>query len=654
MDISNQIKIPPYGQHFNCAERMLGKSRYRVFSRLIDECSTIIAREQMNRYFKIPVSTLSYRTGGMDRESIVSALRWLHEREIITMSQDSTIFVNIEVYISLIEKFNSLEKKDEKQFIKDLENRVDMRDIYELRQVTHSEAIKILMMMKGGSKSDNEQKIVGKPSNCRKTDILSENRQVDGKSTVLCGDERPENCRKTVKLTESRQFCRKTDMAIAWISDIYNLIMGENDEWDEETLTIIQNWAKKSGVNLELDGKSTISGISLMCYALEKLSENRQNCRKTVNNLSENRHSKYKYNINIKITDLNERSEFSNIGEEKVENKKEGFEGLDIIELVELPDSNLEKTNKPSSKFHNPYLNKPFFSQKEVENFTANVEECTKSPVKLFYYNFWGGLFEFYLDNRYVDSETDEYGNDVSEEPNDLDMIGTIVPAYDIMQIISQAYQETLDNIEAGFISTENGDIPVKMRTMPEDFHPEFLIDWKQTKDSDGKESLIVSLSGFRNSETDDVSEVKTAKSREDKRAENRENRQFIAALLNTNEGELTPIEKAVKQFIKDFVSLDEYFNVTGFLNGNGNQIYDNKLPGFLIKPWVGRNSNLKVPQEDLYSILNIPGNYRDGEDLPFSTTIFSYRKVQRWNGLHGYSSVLNEDTIKNALIFDD
>ncbi len=193
MDISNQIKIPPYGQHFNCAERMLGKSRYRVFSRLIDECSTIIAREQMNRYFKIPVSTLSYRTGGMDRESIVSALRWLHEREIITMSQDSTIFVNIEVYISLIEKFNSLEKKDEKQFIKDLENRVDMRDIYELRQVTHSEAIKILMMMKGGSKSDNEQKIVGKPSNCRKTDILPENRQVDGKSTVL-SENRHGNC----------------------------------------------------------------------------------------------------------------------------------------------------------------------------------------------------------------------------------------------------------------------------------------------------------------------------------------------------------------------------------------------------------------------------------------------------------------------------
>lgn len=105
------IKIPPYGQHFNCAERMLGKSRYRVFSRLMDECSTIIAREQMNRYFTISVSSLSYRAGGMDRTLVNSVLEWLKKRSIISISSAGEIMVNIGLYISLIDKFNSIDKK---------------------------------------------------------------------------------------------------------------------------------------------------------------------------------------------------------------------------------------------------------------------------------------------------------------------------------------------------------------------------------------------------------------------------------------------------------------------------------------------------------------------------------------------------------------
>lgn len=622
------IKIPPYGQHFNCAERMLGKSRYRVFSRLMDECSTIIAREQMNRYFTISVSSLSYRAGGMDRTLVNSVLEWLKKRSIISISSAGEIMVNIGLYISLIDKFNSIDKKDEPRFIQDLENCEDMSDLYDLQEISIPEAIKILMMMKGCRKIDS---VVGKST------ILSENRQV-----LPVGN--------PTDLSEILQTCRKIDTLEAKLSAIIHELSQENETLDDETLKMLQNWTSSGDMNIEIDGKSTVSFIALVCMALERVSENLQTCRKTDTPLSIFLHSKYKYNINIKENVLNERSEFSIEGKEK----KTGFEGLDIIELHDNPSIPSKKHNIPS-KFHNPYINKPFFSRKEAERFTANVEECINSPVKLFYYNFWGGLYDFYLDNRYVDSDTDENGNVISDEqPSDLDMLGTLIPVRDFLIVMNQAYQETIDNSEAGFISTENGDIKVNVLPISDLIHPEYFIEWKRTKDADGNESVVISLEGFRNIEAEDVAKVKPAKSRDEKKMENRENKKFIAVVLKTDESDLTPVEKAIKRFCAAFISIDEYYNVIGFKNEEGAPIDGNKLPGYIIKPWFGKNTDIGIAPEDLYSVLNVPGNYRDGEDIPLMATVFSYQKAKRWNGLHEMSSVINDEAVEKALNFDD
>lgn len=627
------IKIPPYGQHFNCAERMLGKSRYRVFSRLMDECSTIIAREQMNRYFTISVSSLSYRAGGMDRTLVNSVLEWLKKRSIISISSAGEIMVNIGLYISLIDKFNSIDKKDESRFIQDLENCEDMSDLYDLQEISTPEAIKILMMMKGCRKTDN---IVGKSTD------LSENIQTCRKIDRPVGN--------PTDLSENRQYCRKIDTLEAKISAMIHELSQENETLDDETLKMLQNWTSSGNMNIEIDGKSTVSFIALVCMALERVSENLQTCRKTDTPLSIFLHSKYKYNINIKENVLNERSEFSIEGQEK----KSGFEGLDIIELHDSPSIPSKKHNIPS-KFHNPYINKPFFSRKEAERFTANVEECINSPVKLFYYNFWGGLYDFYLDNRYVDSDTDENGNVISDEqPSDLDMLGTLIPVRDFLIVMNQAYQETIDNSEAGFISTENGDIKVNVLSISDLMHPEHFIEWKRTKDADGNESVVISLEGFRNIEAEDVTEVKPAKSRDEKKMENRENKRFIAAVLKTDESDLTPVEKAIKRFCAAFISMDEYYNVIGFKNEEGAPIDGNKLPGYIIRPWFGKNTDIGIAPEDLYSVLNVPGNYRDGEDIPLMATVFSYQKAKRWNGLREMSSVINDEAVEKALNFDD
>ena len=289
------IKIPPYGQHFNCAERMLGKSRYRVFSRLMDECSTIIAREQMNRYFTISVSSLSYRAGGMDRTLVNSVLEWLKKRSIISISSAGEIMVNIGLYISLIDKFNSIDKKDEPRFIQDLENCEDMSDLYDLQEISTPEAIKILMMMKGCRKTDNT---VGKSTDlseniqtCRKID------SVVGKSTILSENRQVLPVGNPTDMSENRQHCRKIDTLETKLSAIVHELSQENETLDDETLKMLQNWTSSGDMNIEIDGKSTVSFIALVCMALERVSENLQTCRKTDTPLSIFLHSKYKYNI---------------------------------------------------------------------------------------------------------------------------------------------------------------------------------------------------------------------------------------------------------------------------------------------------------------------------------------------------------------------
>ena len=220
---------------------------------------------------------------------------------------------------------------------------------------------------------------------CRKIDRpvgkhtdLSENIQtcrkiysVVGKSTILSENRQVLPVGNPTDLSENRQYCRKIDTLEAKLSAIIHELSQENETLDDETLKMLQNWTSSGDMNIEIDGKSTVSFIALVCMALERVSENLQTCRKTDTPLSIFLHSKYKYNINIKENVLNERSEFSIEGKEK----KTGFEGLDIIELHDNPSIPSKKHNIPS-KFHNPYINKPFFSRKEAERFTANVEEC--------------------------------------------------------------------------------------------------------------------------------------------------------------------------------------------------------------------------------------------------------------------------------------
>lgn len=353
-----------------------------------------------------------------------------------------------------------------------------------------------------------------------------------------------------------------------------------------------------------------------------------------------------------------ERQEKDNVEEEG----KPFYEGLEIPAQFKDPISeseyyrrDLEKIKKKERTLNNPFLNKPYFSEKDIKRITSSIglqEEAVKSPVKLFYYNFWWGLYDWYQEENEEDVPANEYGEspEEEEEQNDLNMLGSFVPVEETFKQIERAWRLTEDNVKAGFIELEDETVKVEIKELP-DINPMFLIDWRVTKDINKEDVFVISLEGFRNIEAKDATEVRKPKTKEEVKAFNRKNRQFIATVMNMEDSQLTPMERAAKTFARDFLRMDEYYHVEGFMNGRGYPMMENLLPGYLLKPWALKISNeLEVSQEDFYKTLNQRGGYKDGANLSFMATTFDYQEVKRWNEMNGFQSRINEETLKNAV----
>lgn len=365
---------------------------------------------------------------------------------------------------------------------------------------------------------------------------------------------------------------------------------------------------------------------------------------------------------NIKEDVLTERSEVSNIGgkknfSEKVEASKENSESLEIIELVDplSPEEHYkqdkERVKDKVKASENIYRNKPFFKVEAVKKIINSLDACTKSPVKLFINNFWWGLYDWWTEAIEANLPADENGNVIrDEEANVYDVLRSMIPEEDMGRLVCQAWSETADQIECGFIECEEGKLDLKIKKLPDDFHPEFLIDWRKTVDVNKRSAFVISLEGFRNIEAKDATETTQPKTKEQKKAFNRTNRQFIAALHTMEDSQLTPIERAIKDFTAKFIKLDEFYHVTGYLNGNGASMMDNTLPGWLIKPWTATMSDYGITVQDFYDTINVPGGYKDGSSLTMMNTVFAYQQVKRCNEMNGFQSQITEETLRNAL----
>ena len=635
----DNLKMPPYSQHYRCAKELFGDSRIGcVFEYLFDEYLYQM-RQNKGGIVKFSKQQIELKTG-VNRHGLGTILQKLEDLGVIRLADNSCEII-ADYFMSVISIF-SYAKGEERKIIKSAflsHNTVILQNCGLTTCNTEAEVVRLsdgIISMAENARSimpgqlcQAENAMLNLPNSTKLEENAILNRFLDEYHSFFKLDEHKINTQLDNDMAEYASYIAK---------GIENLTPKEKLAFSATLIRIGTMYATiQTGRICHNDWQNMPVGVAE--YATRNI------------------------NINKKENELNERSEFSSIvGVEKdkegmgEEGKDEGgFEGLEIIEL-KSPISEEERYSqyKKEKPYINVYRNKPYFSERDMEKITGDLYECTKSPVKLFIYNLWGGLYEWYQEEIEDKLPVDEYGEPLKNdsEKSDLDMLRSIISQTMFARIVKQAWYETEGQIESKMFQTENENVPIEIEELP-DIHLENLIDWKEAVNENGEHGFVVSLEGFRNIEADDVTEVKQPKSREEKKAMNRINRQFLAAVMTTDDSQLTPIEALIKDFTSKFIILDEHYHVEGFANGRGDRMDCSFLPGYLIKPWVVKVLEFGFKPEEFYETFNLP-EYKDGSNLHMAATIFSYQKVQRCNEMRGFQSIISEETLRNAPILDD
>lgn len=632
METTNN-KMPPYSQHYRCALELFKDYRTGlVFQFLFDE---FLCRNRQNKTggFTFSMRQIA-KSIGVNKNAINNALHDLEELGAISLD-GSVCSVDAAYFVAVVRLFycavGTQREAIKKAFLD--------HDIATLRQI-------------GLKECDSIQQEV---------------------YDISTGVPNQDNCPKSGQLYQYSTTVPNQDTCTILgqvISNLYPLINGttvpNQDDISanmDKSYQILEEFRNLNSPKISEERQRTLAN-ALICYGAYAFLSQVYDIR-TVGVLNQDSGCPKSGHINKinKENELNERSEFSSIvGVEKdkegmgEKGKDEGgFGGLEIIEL-KSPISERERYSqyKKAKPYVNVYRNKPYFSERDMEKITGDLYECTKSPVKLFIYNLWDGLYEWYQEEIEDKLPVDEYGEPIKNEneKSDLDMLRTIISQTMFARIVKQAWYETEGQIESKMFQTEHDNIPIEIEKLP-DIHLENLIDWKEAVNENGEHGFVISLEGFRNIEADDVTEIKQPKSREEKKAMNRINRQFLATVITTDDSQLTPIEALIKDFTCKFIILDEHFHVEGFTNGKGDRMDCTFLPGYLIKPWTIHVLERDMKPEEFYSTFNLP-EYKDGSNLHMAATIFSYQKVQRCNEMRGFQSIISEETLRNAPILDD
>lgn len=308
-------------------------------------------------------------------------------------------------------------------------------------------------------------------------------------------------------------------------------------------------------------------------------------------------------------------------------------------------------------KHLNPYRDKPYFQPSIMLDIASDPTLCSESCYKLFLYNFW---FEVY--NQIVDAKEQENSDDDetpsfnSEEFLLDDIDGEIMPDDILRECIRTASNYTIENIKDGHIDGDNGTIGVNCELVDIDFN--HIFDWQHTTTKDGDKAHIISFSNIRNIEADDVVEHKPSPdSKQDKRERNRQDKLYCQALRATGNSQLTKMEQAMKSFMETFIVFDEWGHIEWCLDGRGEKILDNCVPGeetpykviawHHFQTWKHILRELDIEPNDFYTLFNTQPNFKEGMELDLrrANNIFSYQKAMEWNKKHGFESKIEIET---------
>ncbi len=353
---------------------------------------------------------------------------------------------------------------------------------------------------------------------------------------------------------------------------------------------------------------------------------------------------------NINNKKLSEARRDSYIRGEK-EKESEDFEGLEEVESLEEVEERTvdwEAVKKNYSNYRkklpsNPYKDKPYFPVEVLEEFICNPEECATSPVRLFLYNFFTGLFDYYADTRM--QEEDEEDEDETYYPGLEDIDGMYIRCDDLQQIGKNAYLDTKGQIEMGMFSDSYSSVTLNMTTtLPEDLNLLSLCDWRFTED---KKAVLMSTKGFRNIEADDITispaVSDNASDTSEKYSDRARNLQYAYFLATADKNTLTPIESSQRQFMDRFVELDDMYMISHYKNDKGLPMvrelaWRHFLPFLLTLQGVSK--------DQFFQTIYQKTKYTSGQDIDKVTSLFSYKDSQRLNKLLGFDSQATPDKL--------
>ena len=362
---------------------------------------------------------------------------------------------------------------------------------------------------------------------------------------------------------------------------------------------------------------------------------------------------------NINNKKLSEARRDSYIRGEK-EKESEDFEGLEEVEsfeeVKEVESSeeveervvDWEAVKKNYSNYRkklpsNPYKDKPYFPVEVLEEFICNPEECTTSPVRLFLYNFFTGLFDYYEDNH-IPEEDEEESNE-TYYPGLEDIDGMYIRCEDLQQIGKNAYLDTKGQIEMGMFSDSYSSVTLNMTTtLPEDLNLLSLCDWRFTED---KKAVLMSTKGFRNIEADDIT-ISPAVSdnssdTSEKYSDRARNLQYAYFLFTADKNTLTPLELSQRQFMDRFVVLDDMYMINHYKNNQGLPMVD-ALSWRQFQPFLLTLQG--VSKDQFFQTIYQKSKYTSGQDIGKVTSVFSYKDTQRLNKLLGFNSQATPDKL--------
>jgi hypothetical protein len=331
-------------------------------------------------------------------------------------------------------------------------------------------------------------------------------------------------------------------------------------------------------------------------------------------------------------------------GLEEVESLEEVIEEVESSEEVEERVVDWEAVKKNYSNYRkklpsNPYKDKPYFPVEVLEEFICHPEECATSPVRLFLYNFFTGLFDYHEDTRIQEEgEDDEEDNNETYYPGLEDIDGMYIKCEDLQQIGKNAYLDTKGQIEMGMFSDSYSSVTLNMTTtLPEDLNLLSLCDWHFTED---KKGVLISTKGFRNIEADDITispAVSSDTSEDSKQYSDRaRNLQYAYFLVTADKNTLTPIESSQRQFMDRFVELDDMYMISHYKNNQGLPMV-RELSWRQFQPFL---LTLKgISKEQFFQTIYQKEKYTSGQDIGKVTSVFSYKDTQRLNKLLGFDS---------------